>query len=157
MLKIMTVLIICGLNIPSSALAASATATKSLEMTATEKAAVMLPLQNYIKGLQTGNSAYMRDAFEKNAKVQGYMGGQFISWNMEEYAARFSGKPAADEAQRERSIELLDITGDVAVGKVVSDYPTVKFTDYMSILKIDGVWKIVAKSFHAEAKTPPKK
>jgi hypothetical protein len=36
--------------------------------------------------------------------------------------------------------------------KVVLDYPTVSFADHMSLLKINGQWKIVSKSFHAVTK-----
>ncbi|MCA1574548.1 MAG: nuclear transport factor 2 family protein [Acidobacteria bacterium] len=36
---------------------------------------------------------------------------------------------------------------------MVLDYPQVKFTDYMSLLKIDGQWWIVNKTFHSEPKT----
>jgi Putative lumazine-binding len=118
--------------------------------------AVKVPLQNYIQGHETGNADFIRRAFTKDAKVMGYMGGNFISWGIEEYTGRFSGRPAEDEAQRKRSFEVLDVTEDAAVAKVVLDYPLVKFSDYMSLLKIDGEWKIVAKSFHAEMKTPPK-
>lgn len=32
------------------------------------------------------------------------------------------------------------------------EYPTVTYTDYMSLLKVDGEWKIVNKVFYAEAK-----
>ncbi|MGH9904872.1 MAG: PQQ-binding-like beta-propeller repeat protein [Pyrinomonadaceae bacterium] len=66
--------------------------------------------------------------------------------------ARAAGKPAADEAQRKRAIESIDITGNAAIAKIVLDYPQVKFTDYMSLLKIDGEWKIINKTFYAETK-----
>ncbi len=120
--------------------------------TAAELEATKLPLQNYVKAHETGNADFIRRAFSKDAKVLGYMGGKWISWSVDEYAARFSGKPAADEAQRKRNIEILDLTVDAAVGKVVLDYPEVKFTDHMALLKIDGEWKIVSKSFHAKMK-----
>jgi hypothetical protein len=38
------------------------------------------------------------------------------------------------------------------VARIVLDYPTVKFVDYMTLLKIDGEWKIINKSFYAEPK-----
>jgi Putative lumazine-binding len=120
--------------------------------TAAELEAAKLPLQNYVKAQETGNADFIRRAFSKDAKVLGYFGGKWISWSVDEYAARFSGKPAADEAQRKRNIEILDLTVDAAVGKVVLDYPEVKFTDHMALLKVDGEWKIVSKSFHAEMK-----
>jgi Putative lumazine-binding len=121
----------------------------------TEIEAAKLPLQNYVKAHETGNPDFIRRAFSSDAKVVGYMGGKLISWSTDEYVARFSGKPADDEVQRKRSIELLSLTGDAAVGKVVLDYPAIKFADYMSLLKINGEWKIVNKSFNAEAKVPP--
>ncbi|HYP02166.1 MAG TPA: nuclear transport factor 2 family protein [Pyrinomonadaceae bacterium] len=58
-----------------------------------------------------------------------------------------------DEAQRKRSIESIDITGNAAVVKVLLDYPSARLTEYMSMLKIDGEWKIVNKTFVSEPKT----
>jgi hypothetical protein len=64
------------------------------------------------------------------------------------------GKPAPDEDKRKRWIESVEVSGSAAVGKIILDYPTVKFVDYMTLLKIDGEWKIVNKSFYAEPKPP---
>ena len=111
-----------------------------------------IPLQNYVHAHESGNADFMRSAFTPDAKVVGYMGGHMISWTVDQYAERFSGRPAADEAQRKRSIEILDLTGDAAVARVVLDYPAMRFVDYMSLLKIDGEWKIVNKSFNAQSK-----
>jgi len=36
--------------------------------------------------------------------------------------------------------------------KIVLDYPAVKFTDYMTLLKIDDEWKIINKTFYDEPK-----
>ncbi len=69
----------------------------------------------------------------------------------------FYRKAAADEAKRKRSFEILDIAGNAAIAKVTLDYPTVKFTDYMTLLKIDGEWKIINKTFYREKKEQPKK
>lgn len=38
------------------------------------------------------------------------------------------------------------------MAKIVLDYPTARLVDYMSLLKIDGDWKIVTKIFYAEPK-----
>jgi hypothetical protein len=76
-----------------------------------------------------------------------------------DYISGFSGKPAPDEANRKRSIEAIDVSGNAAVAKIILDYPTTRFVDYMSLLKINGDWKIVTKIFYAEPKKPaePKK
>jgi hypothetical protein len=64
------------------------------------------------------------------------------------------GKPAADEASgtRKRRIDLVDVTGNAAIGKIVLDYPDAYIVDYMSLLKTNGEWKIINKIFNVEPK-----
>ena len=47
------------------------------------------------------------------------------------------------------------MTGTAAVAKVVLDYPTIKFTDYFTLLKVNGEWKIINKIFNREMKPKP--
>lgn len=124
----------------------------SFKITDEEKKAVAVPLENYIKAHATGDDEFIRKAFHPEAKVMFFADGKFNQWSAEEFAARFKGTPAADENKRKRSFEIIDVAGNAAIAKVVLDYPTVKFTDYMTLLKIDGEWKIVNKSFYAEQK-----
>ena len=117
-----------------------------------DKKAVAVPLENYIKAHATGDPEYIRKAFNPEAKVMYLAGGKFTQWSVEEFAGRFGGKPAADEDKRKRSFEIIDVSGNAAIARVVLDYPTVKFTDYMTLLKIDGEWKIINKTFYADTK-----
>jgi hypothetical protein len=78
--------------------------------------------------------------------------GEFSSRSFAEYIAGASGRPAADEAMRKRTIESIDIAGNAASAKIILDYPNVRFVDYMTLLKIGGEWKIVSKVFYAEPK-----
>lgn len=117
-----------------------------------EKAAVRVPLENYIKGHETGDPEYMKKAFHTEGKLIFVRDGKYSTRTFAEYIGGMSGKPAADEKERKRSIEAIDVMGTAAVAKVILDYPTVKFIDYFTLLKIDGEWKIVNKSFHAEPK-----
>ena len=120
-----------------------------------EKAAARVPLENYLKGHATGEAEYMRKAFHTEGKLIFMRDGKYTTRTFEEYIGGMSGKPAPDEAKRKRWIESIDISGDAAVGKIILDYPSGKFTDYMTLLKIDGEWKIVNKSFHLERKPAP--
>ena len=126
--------------------------THSSSQAQADNAAARVPLDNYIQGHATGNGDFMRKAFHADAKVMAFRDGKLTNMTSEEFASRFNGKPAADEAQRKRTIESVEITGNAGVGKIVLDYPTVKFTDYMSLLKVGDEWKIVNKVFYAEAK-----
>ncbi|HWS55590.1 MAG TPA: nuclear transport factor 2 family protein [Pyrinomonadaceae bacterium] len=117
-----------------------------------EEAAVRAAVGHYLRAHATGLGEHHRKVFHPEAKLFAVREGKFWQLTSEEYISRSPGKPAADEAQRKRSIESVDIAGDAAVAKVVLDYPQVRFTDYMSLLKIDGEWRIVNKTFHAEQK-----
>jgi Putative lumazine-binding len=120
-----------------------------------EEAAARVPLENYLKGHATGDSNYIKKAFHPEAKVFSFRDGKLNQLTLAEFAARFTGKPASDEAQRKRRIESIKITGNAGFGVIVLEYPTVKFTDYMSLLKVDGEWKIINKTFYAEPKGNP--
>jgi hypothetical protein len=118
-----------------------------------EEAAVRAAVGHYLRAHATGLGEHHRKVFHPEAKLFAVREGKFWQLTSEEYISRSPGKPADDEAQRRRSIESVDIAGNAAVAKVVLDYPQVKFTDYMSLLKIDGEWRIVNKTFYAEQKT----
>lgn len=118
-----------------------------------EEAAVRKPLESYLRGHATGDSAHFRAAFHPEAKLFWIRDGKLMQRTSAEYIARASGKPADDEAQRKRRIESLDIAGNSAIAKIVLDYPEVLITDYMSLLKVDGEWKIINKIFYVDSKT----
>lgn len=115
-----------------------------------EEAAIRAAIEHYFQGHATGDGSHFRKVFHPESKLFAIREGKFWQLPSEEYAARAPGKPAADEAARKRRIESIDVTGTAAVVKIVLDYPAVKFTDYMSMLKVDGTWMIVSKIFMAE-------
>jgi hypothetical protein len=117
-----------------------------------EEAAARVPLENYLKGHATGDGDYMRKAFHPDAKVFFIRDGKLNQLTAEEFAARSPGKPAPDEAQRKRWIESVKVSGNAGFGVITLDYPTAKITDYMSLIKVDGEWKIINKTFAIEPK-----
>ena len=116
------------------------------------EAGARVPLELYIKGHATGNGEFWRQAFHPSARIEGIREGKLVSRTREEFAAGASGKPADDEAQRRRRIVSLDVVDDAASAKIELDYPKVKFTDYFTLLKVDGEWKIMSKVYHADPK-----
>ena len=119
---------------------------------AQEPAGVRAPLELYIKGHATGNGDFWRQAFHPSARIEGIRDGKLFSRTIEEFAAGASGKPADDEAQRKRRIVSVEGTENAAFAKIELDYPKVKFTDYFTLLKVDGEWKIMSKVYHGQAK-----
>ena len=118
-------------------------------------AAVRAPLEAYLRGHATGDPVQFRQAFHEDAQLWGLRGRTLIRMTDDEYLARAgSGQAAADEVQRRRWIEAIDVTGDTAIAKIILDYPTTRFTDYMHLMRVDGRWQIVNKMYLVEPKAP---
>lgn len=118
-----------------------------------EKEAVKVPLGLYIKAHATGDQEAARKAFHTEGNMTFIRDGKYTSEPFAAFIKRaFTGKAPDDEAKRIRAIESIDVAGNAASAKIVLDYPAVRFVDYMTLLKIDGEWKIVSKVFYAEPK-----
>ena len=124
----------------------------SAESASSEEAAVRAAIEHYFRGHATGDGAHFRKVFHPDSKLFFNRDGKFSQRTSEEYIAGAKGTPAPDEAQRKRTVELIDISGDAAMAKLKLEYPDVTFIDYMSLLKVDGEWKIVNKTFYADRK-----
>jgi hypothetical protein len=116
-------------------------------VTASDSAEVRAVLETYFRGQATGDGSHFRPIFQPSANLYWIRDGKYAERPSAEWIASYTGKPAADEAERKRRIASMDITGNAAVAKLVSDYPTAVVTDYMSLLKTEGGWKVVAKTF----------
>ena len=129
-------------------LAFSATASAQTD----EEQAARVPLEHYLQGHATGDGAHFRAAFHPEAKLFFIREGKLTTRTSEEYIAGAAGRPPADEAQRKRWIESVDLAGNAGVAKIILDYPNTRYVEYLTLLKIDGEWKIVNKTFYAEPK-----
>jgi metallo-beta-lactamase class B len=107
------------------------------------------PIETYFQAHAFGNGELIKQAFTPDANIRFVDGGKLTEWTTDEFAKRFQ-QPAPDEYRRVRRIQRLDISGTAASAVLTLDYPQVRFTDHMSLLKIDGQWKIVGKAFFAD-------
>jgi hypothetical protein len=119
---------------------------------ASEEAAIRATIEHYLRAHATGDGKHLLQAFRPELHMMFVRDGALQMKTRDEFIAGFSGKPADDEAQRKRSIEMIDVTGNAAVAKLKLDYPKTTLTDYFTLLKIGGEWKVVNKIFHAEPK-----
>lgn len=145
------VLLAIALSLPSPVAAQSTAALPApAPASADEEAAVRIPLEAYLRGHATGDKDAFRRAFWPEARLWWVRDGQLATRTSEEYINGGSGRPAADEAQRNRRIVSVHVTGNAAIGIIELDYPATRFIDYMALLKVGDEWRIINKSFHAE-------
>lgn len=129
-------------------------ALASAQSTSSDDAAIRKAIaDHYFKAQSTGNGEALKGTFVDEGRMMWVQDGQLRVRTSADYIAGFTGKPPADEAQRKRRVVMTDATGDVGVAKVELDFPEVKFTDYFTLARVGGAWKIIHKTFHRQPKT----
>lgn len=110
-------------------------------------------VQLYVGRAGHDRATDLRQAFHPDAKLlftndNGYNQLPFPDW-----VARIeqSNRPPVE---RTESITSIDVAGNAAVARVDLGYADTHITDYLSLLKIDGEWKIVNKIFTRIPKDP---
>jgi hypothetical protein len=121
--------------------------------TASDSAEVRSALEAYFRGQATGDASHFRPIFQPSANLYWIRDGKYAERPSAEWMASYTGKPAADETERKRRVASMDITGNAAQAKLVSEYPSALVTDYMSLLKTESGWKVVAKTFVVQPRT----
>jgi protease I len=112
-----------------------------------ETVAVRATVEAYFRGGTYGDIASFRKAFHSKANVMYIDDGRYQSWTLIEYLDLWTPNQQLD---RETRILELDVTGNAASAKVEAVYDTHRFVDYLSLLKLEGEWKIVSKIFYRE-------
>ncbi|UCC74133.1 MAG: nuclear transport factor 2 family protein [Gemmatimonadota bacterium] len=112
-----------------------------------ETPAVTEAIEAYFRGGTYGDIASFRRAFHSKANVMYVEDGEYRSWTLIEYLDLWTPGQRLD---RETRILDLDVTGNAASAKVEAVYETHRFVDYLSLLKVDGEWRIVSKIFYRE-------
>ena len=109
--------------------------------------AITRAVQRYIDGGRSGSSETMRLGFHANASIHGYLGPDLISGPIQGlYDWVDANPPASDLVDFIASIE---IHHSFATARIELDnWAGHRFTDVLSLLKVDGEWKIMCKMFH---------
>ena len=104
-------------------------------------------LQFYIDGAKSGKGDDMKPAFHEDATIFGYIGDDLFAGPIQKLFDWNDKNGPATEIQTK--ISSIDIAGTIATVRLESDNWTgYKFTDFFTLLKVEGVWKIMNKVFH---------
>ena len=107
---------------------------------------------HYFKAQATGVGDHLKGTFVDEGRMMWVQDGQLRVRTSADYIGGFTGKPAADEAQRKRRVLMTDATGDVGIAKVELDFPDVRFIDYFTLARVGGTWKIIHKTYQRQPK-----
>jgi len=115
-----------------------------------DEAAVRAVVETYMHGLKFNDVPSFQRVFWPDAKLlwrdrAGHLG-QLTQADWYRGFAQVAGQ----EEQGTLRIAALEVYRDIASVKVIEDYPTSRYTNYLSLVNFDGAWKIVNKVYTSE-------
>jgi 4-oxalocrotonate tautomerase len=113
----------------------------------------------YFDLLYNGDTGLIEEVFLPQAHVFSIVDGTVVDADMSRFYERIATRPPpalTNEVRRDRIISI-DISGlATALARVdLLILPAGHYTDYLSLLKVEGKWKIVCKVFHFEPAAQP--
>lgn len=103
----------------------------------------------YIKG-SAGDVELLRSIFHPDALMNGYFNGHLGIGSPEPFfteVSKLQGSPPGEHYQGE--IESIEVVGDVATARLVeTDFLGSDFVDFFHLIRIEGEWKIMSKTYH---------
>jgi hypothetical protein len=115
---------------------------------------IVQTVQLYFEGMYHSDVEKLKKAFHSKAVLHGYIEGEFIHLPLDGWLEHVSGVTAPAESGEEYDMRIvsIDVTSTVAAVKVADLYIGRRFTDYLSLVKVEDNWVIVDKIFHYDKK-----
>ena len=110
--------------------------------------AVIATASRYVDGLREGSVATIKQAFHEEAVMYGFTNGQLLGGPISNlYSFVESNGKAAEITTR---LDVLAITPTTAVVRVDMEKDAIgaDYNDYLTLIKINGDWKVIAKVYH---------
>jgi len=106
-------------------------------------------VNHYFEGMVKHNSESFSKAFHKTATMK-WMGENYSEVNAIEALSEYvNSNPTVETKTR---ILAINVVGDAANVQLELEYETFYFIDFMHLLKINGDWKIVSKTYTKKSK-----
>ena len=113
---------------------------------------VKATLADYFDGIYESSEDKLRSAFHPNAHIYSATHGTLVDSPLDAFVDRVTSRRSCSSqgAPRTDKIVSIDFSGpNSALAKVELSIPGTDFVDFLSLMKIDGRWRIIAKTYHA--------
>lgn len=114
---------------------------------------IIAMLNRYFDGLYHSDTSILAQVFHPEANYYCATEGHLLHLDMQQYFPVVDKRPSPaskNETRRDRIISL-EIAGPVtAFARVECAIANKFFTDFLTLVKLDGRWQIVSKVFHFE-------
>src|SRR3954470_12193303 len=119
--------------------------------------AIATVLRLYIEGAANGDAAKLKEAFHEHARTYGSLNGSRYDIPGAEMIALEERSPRNSDGRYTAHIMSIEQAGDVATATLEEDgcWGTASFTSFLSLVKFDDRWQIVARVFAHVSGTLP--
>jgi hypothetical protein len=117
---------------------------------AEEKTAITATIQAYFDGMMDRDLGKLQQAFFSEARLIGYRGENLTVTEFKDWAANTAKGEKRDRSQFKNQIQSVEIKGYTALVKTELWWPGIYYFDYLTLMKIEGQWKIVHKTWYEE-------
>ena len=107
----------------------------------------------YYAGCCESDPSKIKQAFDENAMISGYLPDGLHEMNLDEFAGFVEAQQPSPKEKGDEAFFFFfscEIVGDTALVKIREAYLGMIFIDSFSFLKKDGTWRIYTKLFHVE-------
>ena len=124
-----------------------------LSTQAQAKGSVMIEqvIQDYFQGYQLAETSLIKKAFHSETRLLSIDNKQLDKTEMKDWLESLEKRKLNGDIRKgELKVLSIDQTQDSALVKLSIKFPKFKFTDYLSLLRIEGKWLIVGKIYSVE-------
>lgn len=119
-------------------------------MSRTDIEDIQAVVHEYFDGLYRMDQSRLRRAFHPEACLFGHLRGNFTRSTLDQWLEKIGTQPVPAESGEPFDMRIVsaDVTGEAATVKVAELYRGLRFTDYLTFLRVQGRWVIVNKAYH---------
>jgi hypothetical protein len=120
-----------------------------------DTAQIEAAVQTYLDGLYEGDAEKLASVFHPTSRLTYEEGGTLTPLPRDQWLELVRGRPSPKSRGLTRHDEILQIdqaSPTMAFVKLKCAIPPRFFTDYLSLLKIDGKWQVAQKVFATETR-----
>lgn len=116
-------------------------------------AAVRRVLRDYFNGLYDGDTEKLSGIYHERARLYCATDPELVELDLPTYLELVKNRPSPASRGDERFDKIIDVevpTSTTAHARVVCAYLPKHFTDELTLINVEGQWKIIAKVWHYE-------
>ena len=114
--------------------------------------AVSYTVQQYFDGMINRDRAKLEEAFFSEARLIGYPGDQLFVTPFEDWVSGTSKGTPRDPNLYKNVIKSIRIVGNTALAETELFWPGIYYYDFLTLIKMDGKWKIVHKTWYEKSR-----